>query len=579
MKKIYNKVILSSFLLMGFLSGCGSVANGTKTYSYEYDYKEVEGGLEITGIRYNKKNKVLDITIPNEIRDKKVISIAPNALKDVDIIRHVIMGANIQNIGQEAFSSCDNLVSITFPTEVSMKIGDRAFENTALTSIQISNSIELGNEVYKNCQNVTSIESNASVYGEDVFVGCQAVTDLTINFIGADSENPKTLDYLFGTIPTTLKTITVTNAATFAENTFANLSSVTSIELPTNRYAKTLPEGLFAESNQLTKITIPFVGQQTYDETNPLTDYNYSLAYLFDVADNSLLPTSLKEVVLHPTTTIENVKYGQSVIRPINFSNSTSLTTLTLDSGVETIEASAFDGCSALENITLSSSLKRIGKDAFKETKYYTDAAQTKDTLIVLDSWAIGFEASGENHDVQINNSVVSAVSDELFKDNPYITSVRLSNVKTLGNEVFKGATNLKSVDMNLLTDVPASTFEDCTSLQEVNLPRITNVGARAFANNTSLTSMNLSRVTSIAESAFEGCTQLETITISRNLNEVGANAFLNTALSSVECTNINQAAIDALKALVANAEKYATTGNELLTQAINALQLPTEEE
>lgn len=564
---------------MGFLSGCGSVANGTKTYSYEYDYKEVEGGLEITGIRYNKKNKVLDITIPNEIRDKKVISIAPNALKDVDIIRHVIMGANIQNIGQEAFSSCDNLVSITFPTEVSMKIGDRAFENTALTSIQISNSIELGNEVYKNCQNVTSIESNASVYGEDVFVGCQAVTDLTINFIGADSENPKTLDYLFGTIPTTLKTITVTNAATFAENTFANLSSVTSIELPTNRYAKTLPEGLFAESNQLTKITIPFVGQQTYDETNPLADYNYSLAYLFDVADNSLLPTSLKEVVLHPTTTIENVKYGQSVIRPINFSNSATLTTLTLNSGVETIEANAFDGCSALENITLSSSLTRIGKDAFKETKYYTDAAQTKDTLIVLDSWAIGFEASGENHDVQINNSVVSAVSDELFKDNPYITSVRLSNVKTLGNEVFKGATNLKSVDMNLLTDVPASTFEDCTSLTEVNLPRITNVGARAFANNTSLTSMNLSRVTSIAESAFEGCTQLETITISRNLNEVGANAFLNTALSSVECTNINQAAIDALKALVANAEKYATTGNELLTQAINALQLPTEEE
>lgn len=579
MKKIYNKVILSSFLLMGFLSGCGSVANGTKTYSYEYDYKEVEGGLEITGIRYNKKNKVLDITIPNEIRDKKVISIAPNALKDVDIIRHVIMGANIQNIGQEAFSSCDNLVSITFPTEVSMKIGDRAFENTALTSIQISNQIELGNEVYKNCQNVTSIQSNATVYGEDVFVGCQAVTDLTINFIGADSENPKTLDYLFGTIPTTLKTITVTNAATFAENTFANLSSVTSIELPTNRYAKTLPEGLFAESNQLTKITIPFVGQQTYDETNPLADYNYSLAYLFDVADNSLLPTSLKEVVLHPTTTIENVKYGQSVIRPINFSNSATLTTLTLNSGVETIEANAFDGCSALENITLSSSLTRIGKDAFKETKYYTDAAQTKDTLIVLDSWAIGFEASGENHDVQINNSVVSAVSDELFKDNPYITSVRLSNVKTLGNEVFKGATNLKSVDMNLLTDVPASTFEDCTSLTEVNLPRITNVGARAFANNTSLTSVNLSRVTSIAESAFEGCTQLETITISRNLNEVGANAFLNTALSSVECTNINQAAIDALKALVANAEKYATTGNELLTQAINALQLPTEEE
>lgn len=579
MKKIYNKVILSSFLLMGFLSGCGSVANGTKTYSYEYDYKEVEGGLEITGIRYNKKNKVLDITIPNEIRDKKVISIAPNALKDVDIIRHVIMGANIQNIGQEAFSSCDNLVSITFPTEVSMKIGDRAFENTALTSIQISNQIELGNEVYKNCQNVTSIQSNATVYGEDVFVGCQAVTDLTINFIGADSENPKTLDYLFGTIPTTLKTITVTNAVTFAENTFANLSSVTSIELPTNRYAKTLPEGLFAESNQLTKITIPFVGQQTYDETNPLADYNYSLAYLFDVADNSLLPTSLKEVVLHPTTTIENVKYGQSVIRPINFSNSATLTTLTLNSGVETIEANAFDGCSALENITLSSSLTRIGKDAFKETKYYTDAAQTKDTLIVLDSWAIGFEASGENHDVQINNSVVSAVSDELFKDNPYITSVRLSNVKTLGNEVFKGATNLKSVDMNLLTDVPASTFEDCTSLTEVNLPRITNVGARAFANNTSLTSMNLSRVTSIAESAFEGCTQLETITISRNLNEVGANAFLNTALSSVECTNINQAAIDALKALVANAEKYATTGNELLTQAINALQLPTEEE
>ena len=130
---------------------------------------------------------------------------------------------------------------------------------------------------------------------------------------------------------------------------------------------------------------------------------------------------------------------------------------------------------------------------------------------------------------------------------------------------------------MNLLTEVPASTFEDCTSLQEVNLPRITKVGARAFANNTSLVTMNLSRVTAIAESAFEGCSSLETITISKDLESVGANAFLNTSLKTVECTNLTQAVIDALKSLLSS-DNYITTGNELLTNAINALTLPVEE-
>ncbi len=578
MKKIHNKIIVSNLLLIGLLVGCGSVSNGTKTYSYEFDYKKVDGGLEITGIQYNKKNKVLDITIPDVVRNQKVVSIAPQALKDVDIIRHVIMGPNIQSIGTEAFSSCDNLISITFPTEVAMKIGDRAFENTAITSIQIGSKIELGNEVYKNCSEVKTIQSEAMAYGKDVFAGCQKVTDLTINFIGADTENPKTLDYLFGTLPTTLNSITVTNAATFAENTFANLSSVTSITLPTNRYTKSLPQGIFAGCSNLSKVTIPFVGRQTYDASSSIPEEQYSLAYLFNVESNANLPASLKEVILHPVVSIESVKYGQTSIRPVNFSNSAHLTTLTMNTGVETIESNAFAGCVALENITLSSSLSKIGKDAFKETKYYADQLEEgKDKLITLGSWAIGFETSGENNDVEINNSVVSAVADELFKDNPYITSIKLSNVKTLGSEVFKGATQLKSVDMNLLTEVPASTFEDCTSLQEVNLPRITKVGARAFANNTSLVTMNLSRVTAIAESAFEGCSSLETITISKDLESVGANAFLNTSLKTVECTNLTQAVIDALKSLLSS-DNYITTGNELLTNAINALTLPVEE-
>ena len=57
MKKGKGLFLLSSLLFLSTAVGCSSVAGGLKSYSYEYDYEDVEGGLKITGINIIRKTK------------------------------------------------------------------------------------------------------------------------------------------------------------------------------------------------------------------------------------------------------------------------------------------------------------------------------------------------------------------------------------------------------------------------------------------------------------------------------------------------------------------------------------------
>ncbi len=573
MIKKSSKMILTSCLFLSLLSGCTSVAKGTKTYSYEFDYQNVNGGIEITGIQYNQKNKKLDITIPNEILGKKVVSIAKGALKNISAIHNVIMGENVKEIKEEAFSSCENLSSILYPATQEIFVGDRAFEKTALKSLELTNKMKLGNEVYKDCQQIASISSQATQYGERIFAGCTSLNNLTLNFVGSDENTPKTISYLFDEIPSSLKNISIENSKTLLKDTFANLTKVEKIVLPSNRAITTLPLGLFKDCSSLTSIKIPFVGQETYFAENALEEANYSLAYLFGVESNDKIPESLKEVILYPTVSTSGVKYGMSSIRPVNFNNAKTIEKITMDSGLEMIEANAFAGCVALNNITLPSSLQRIGAHAFDDTKYYQDKATTKDTLITLGTWAIGIEMSGNNQKVEISNSLVNSLCDELFMNNANIESVKFANVKKMGTNVFKNATNLKTIDMNVVTTIPESTFEGCTSLTEVILPRVSEIKAMAFKGATALTTISLAKVTSIAQSAFEGCSNLKTITISRYLKKVEKNAFKDTVLTTIELDGNNQTTIDALKALLETTD-FEQEGNETLKTLIQNLSL-----
>ena len=90
----------------------------------------------------------------------------------------------VTSIGNNAFSWCEELTSITIPESVT-SIGDGAFyECSSLTSITIPESVtSIGEEAFSWCSNLTSITIPESVtsIGEEAFSWCSNLTSITIS--------------------------------------------------------------------------------------------------------------------------------------------------------------------------------------------------------------------------------------------------------------------------------------------------------------------------------------------------------------------------------------------------------------
>lgn len=107
-------------------------------FTYEVNGNEIT----ITGF---DKNTAVDlggntygVVIPSKIDDKKVTKIAADAFKDNGLIKIVKLGANIKEIGDNAFLDCASLVKVDFNGALLETIGAHAFEGTSLSSLSFS---------------------------------------------------------------------------------------------------------------------------------------------------------------------------------------------------------------------------------------------------------------------------------------------------------------------------------------------------------------------------------------------------------------------------------------------------------
>lgn len=98
-------------------------------------------------------------------------------------IPSVIDGVTITGIGEELFSGCANLASITLPSSVT-SIGANAFAGcTSLTSITIPSSVAIiGGGAFKDCSSLTNVSISTGVMdiGVGVFSGCEHLSTLTV---------------------------------------------------------------------------------------------------------------------------------------------------------------------------------------------------------------------------------------------------------------------------------------------------------------------------------------------------------------------------------------------------------------
>lgn len=264
------------------LAVCLCMLIGTNAWAGDYTY--TESGGEITITEYIGSGG--DVVIPDTIEGMPVVSIGDSAFDSCYDLISVIIGNNVASIGKEAFAHCIRLSSMTIP------------------------------------DSVTSI-------GEYAFFGCEDLTNVTIS----DS-------------------VTRIESYTFSQ------CGLTSVTIPNS--VTSIGEMAFAACSDLIGVTIG---------NSVISIGAYAFAYCYGLTNvaigNSV--TRIEVAAFHYCGNLISVNIPDSVasIGEEAFYACDSLTSLTLGNSVIHIGAYAFGRCESLTNVTIPDSVRGIGDKAF----------------------------------------------------------------------------------------------------------------------------------------------------------------------------------------------------------------------
>lgn len=219
---------------------------------------------------------------------------------------------SVTSIGNEAFSSCSTLTSVTIPNSVTI-IGNKAFSGcSGLTSVTIPNSvITIGTHTFNGCSGLTSvtISNSMTTIADHAFECCYSLTSVTI------PNSVTSIGFCAFYECSGLTTVTIPNSVNYiGMDAFGNCRNLTSMTIPNS--VTTIGQYTFQNCSSLTSVTIP----------------------------NSVI-----------------------IIEKYSFYGCSSLTSVTIPNSVTTIEDYVFYGCSGLTSVTIGSSVREIWGQAFAE--------------------------------------------------------------------------------------------------------------------------------------------------------------------------------------------------------------------
>lgn len=451
----------------------------------------------------------------------------------------------IKYIGDNAFSSCPYITSVTIPDSV-LAMGTGIFADSGLKDITFNNfftkvpdsicsSTKVSLAKFTNVSYITEIGSfafahcvltdypadlvkskNPIVIGESAFEGNTQIKSLTIpdNVLRLDASafrectglkalklgaNVIGMDKQVFESCTALTDITFNNKlSSIGGSAFNNCTSLVEVSgLPetlvdwvevSNSEGYGFGNAIFANCTSLKSITLP----------NSLTKIPEQLCY----GDTSLTRTSIGE--------------GITTVRNEAFSGCTNLQTLnTSNSQIKNIESNAFSGCSSLREL-VSTNCDSVGDGAYKGCTSLLNIALT-------------------------SNSIGEGVFEDCSKIETAKISFGDSNETTIPKNLFKNCSSMKSVEFGKqdtvsITVVNNGAFSGCSSLKKFDLPFVKIYGDEAFMNCTALSKVGMEEeisATDIGNNCFENCTSLSQ-PVNSKVSTVGDSAFQNSGITSL---------------------------------------------
>ena len=378
------------------------------TFSYVTDLR----GVIITDYQGSETH----VRVPDTIENLSVVGIGDGAFRDQKDLKTLFLPDSVSTLGQDTLKGCDALEALRTPMLSATKSDDQFL------------GYLFGGE--SSADNILVPDSLAYVWVDGLVrgIGASAFADcneLVAVLLGDGVTVVHDFAFIFCE---NLKYVNLEGLAEIGSFAFSNCNDFVSATFGKN--LQQIGFGAFQGCPALSSMTLPFVGGTRMENTY--------LGYIFGAK--------------HPDFT---AGYIPAYLRKI-----------TILDGCDTLGNYAFFECSTIKNITIPQSVKTIGVRAF-EGCTALEAMDISSVLTIRENAFFG----------------CSALADVKFGE----------SLQSLGINVFYGCTSLKSVVLPIsLEALPASAFADCTLLESVDFGGVTSVGKNAFRNCTNLKTVKL---------------------------------------------------------------------------------------
>ena len=367
-----------------------------------------------------------DIVVATTYNGLPVTKIDSYALYNCQFIESVVIPEGVTIIHDEAFYLCKNLKKVTLPSTLEW-IQYWAFAGCeSLERITIPDSVtQISIRAFSDCKNLSSLTLG---------VGVELIEESAF-------ENCTSLGYV--KFPKSLRLL--------ANDAFAGCTSLTSVH-----YAGTIQEWnsvdstgrdygnshVWYEGVPAASVCCSDGDIKLYDET----EYDGSRGLEYKISDDGTYAI----LVGIGTCTDKNIVVASSynglpvtTIGECALSNNSTLKSVTISEGVETIMLEAFYRCTAISEISLPSTLRTIGSWAFAECESLT-------VINIPDS--------------------VKKINDRAFAECRGLTSLDLGRgVEQIMESAFTYCTSLKKVAVpGSVKEISNSAFAGCSALNDV---------------------------------------------------------------------------------------------------------------
>ena len=399
-------------------------------------------------------------------------------------IQKLIVNADSLTIGQSAFKN-SNISSLDFSKVIT--IANNAFENTSFVNLCLDESmLSIGEAAFKNCKKLVSVDfdgCNMQIV-DNMFYGCEKLSNIT------NANN-------------------ITKVGSYA---FAECYGLTNTDFLGPR-VKTLEEYAFQNCVNLVSVTLPEtlnnVFDAVFDGCDAITELR--LGKTFENRNNE---TRSDNLLNHVGSIGENVTkitlIGNSIkqLSQNYFDGFTKLETFIMVDSVEIVESYTFRQCVNLKNITLSNNLdtNNFSYMAFYGTKFLNERT---DLLIYKNE--IMYVPANISPIYEFPQDVyVTRINDNAFAGNTNLKEITIPvSVMSMGVGVFQNCVNLEKVvfeENEDITEINSNTFYGCKKLSSVNLdalPNLTKLGDNSFRNTAISNFVIPASVTDIGDAAF----------------------------------------------------------------------------